>query len=171
MKGEFIIPSNTGTANALRRSLLNDIEFWAVNKLIITKNTTCQTDEFIAHRFGLVPFKKAGNGEQMNIRVEDRTLLASDVVGVAFQPVHDLEIMDLIPGQAFEAVLEFTQATGKAHARFKCCAAVGMKPFKKGFHRITFETIDERPPYDAVVEALHALKMRVDDALLQLADA
>jgi len=170
MKGEFIIPSTTGAANAIRRSLLNDIKFWAVNELVITKNTTCQADEFIAHRLGLVPFRKVGNGEEMKIRVKDRTLMASDVVGVAFQPVHDMEVMDMIPGQSFEAVLKFTQATGKTHARFKCCAAVGMKPFKDGLYNITFETIDDRLPYDAVVEALRSLKTRVDDALLQLAD-
>ena len=51
-KGEYILPVSTGLANALRRSIIMDIEAWAPERVTFEINTSCQTDEYIAHKLG-----------------------------------------------------------------------------------------------------------------------
>ena len=170
MKGKFTCPVSCGTANAIRRALLEDIPAWAPYKLNVSKNTTCQTDEFIAHRIGLIPFRRIGNGDEMTIHVKGRTLRASDLIGPAFEPVYDLDIMDMNHEQEFKAVVLFDENVGSKHARYKMCAGVGMKELKHNMYEIVFETIDDQEPIHVLQKALDKLDGRIDHGLKLLSN-
>lgn len=168
MKGEFMLPIHTGLANAIRRTLLDDLKRWAPDHIDVGKNTTCQTDEFIAHRIGLVPFRRIGNGNTMTIHVKGRNMMASDMMGPAFEPVHDMTIMDMIEDQEFEAAVTFSEHVGSKHARYKMCSGVGIKELNNNMYRLTFETLDDRDPNEILREVIEVLNDRVDNALQQL---
>ena len=170
MKGEFILPVSNGCVNAIRRALLDDLDSWAPCKLSVEKNTTCQTDEYIAHRIGLVPFRRIGNGNDMTIHVKGRTPWVSDMKGPCFEHVHDMEIMEMNEDQELKATITFDENVGSKHARYKMCAGVGFKELNNGMFQLTFETINEREPMDALKEAVSKLHQRIDNGLLQLSE-
>mmetsp|Transcript_31670 Transcript_31670/g.75236 ORF Transcript_31670/g.75236 Transcript_31670/m.75236 type:complete len:121 (-) Transcript_31670:147-509(-) len=53
---EFVLTgTDPSVANALRRAMMSDVPTIAIDLVEIEKNTTCLTDEFLAHRLGLIP--------------------------------------------------------------------------------------------------------------------
>ena len=50
----FSLPVELGMANAVRRALLCDVRTEAPFQVTFHENTSCETDEYIAHRLGLV---------------------------------------------------------------------------------------------------------------------
>jgi DNA-directed RNA polymerase alpha subunit len=168
MKKEYILPSSVGLANALRRSLIMDIDAWAPDTVTFEKNSSCQTDEYIAHRIGMVPFVKIGNGETMKINVKGKTLWASDLQGIAFEAVENLEIMEMLEDQEIVATVNFRQKKGKEHARYKMCAAVGIEKINNENYKLSFETINNENPDTVLKHAINSLVEKVDKALLDL---
>ena len=173
MKGAFALSGGVGFCNAVRRTLLSDLEAEAPCEAVVRTNTSCQTDEFLAHRLGLVPFRRVGNGDTMELRAQGPcTVCARDLVGPAFAAVHpDLEVMVLGDArQRLDLTLRFDKRAASAHARYATCAGVGMAEGEGGgTHVLRFETNDGSPPQDRLLEALDKLEARVDGALLQLA--
>ena len=55
-KCTFELHTNTAFPNALRRALRSDVERYAPSTITIRDNTSSQTDEYIAHRIGMIPF-------------------------------------------------------------------------------------------------------------------
>jgi DNA-directed RNA polymerase subunit D len=51
----FTLNVNQPTANAIRRFIISSVKTYAIDIVEISMNTTCLTDEFIAHRLGLIP--------------------------------------------------------------------------------------------------------------------
>ena len=81
----FVIPGGIGFGNAIRRTLLSDIVTEAPCRVRVHVNTSCHTDEYIAHRIGLIPFTRVGNGDQMTLDVSGQCVVTSDMfVGPAF---------------------------------------------------------------------------------------
>ena len=174
MKGEFILPGGVGLCNAVRRALLSDVEAWAPCDTEVRVNTSCQTDEYLAHRIGMIPFRRLAEDTptEMTLRVEGpRTVLARDLTGPGFEVVHGgIEVIVLAAGHALDMTVRFDKRAASAHARYAMCAGVGMEKVDgEGRHRLRFETIDERRPLDVLLEALAAVEARLDGAFLQLA--
>jgi hypothetical protein len=166
----FVLHENVGLCNAVRRTLSSDLKMWAPREVTFLKNTSCQTDEFIAHRIGLIPFKRVGNGDEMKLSAcGPKTVLAGELVGPAFTVVHpEIEVMILGEHQHLDLTVHFDEQPASKHARYNPCAGVGMEPAEGGY-RLTFETIDGRTPKNALLEALACLEARVDGALAKLA--
>lgn len=170
------VRGGTGFANALRRALCSDIESWAPCHVDVRSNTSCQHDEYIAHRIGLVPFRrivKDGPDEMRVDRTGPCTVTAADLVGPSFDPVHPgIEVIVLGKDQRLDATVTFDRKPASKHARYARCAAVGMRHnHADGTHDILFEPLDPKePPHEAMHDALDAIERRVDDALRQLAD-
>ena len=165
------LQGGVGFCNAVRRSMLQDLTSWAPFEVVVRKNTSCQTDEFIAHRIGLLNFRKVGEGTEMLLKVNGRIAFARDLVGPAFEPCHpDIEIILLKEGQGLDMTLMFDRQRASKHARYSPCAAVGMAKIDgEGRHRIAFEINDDRTPESVLQDALDALDARVDAALQNLA--
>jgi hypothetical protein len=153
----------------LQRGRDSDLKSESPYEVEIRENTSCQTDEFIAHRIGMIPFRRVGNGDTIELCVKDRPALASDFIGISFEPCTELEVMTLKTGQSLNLTVKFNEHLASKHARYCKCAAVGMQKIdNEGRHKITFETIDDSDPKAMMTTALDALETRVDNALLDL---
>ena len=170
MRHTFRVEADAGVCNALRRALLGDLENWAPCKITVRENTSCQTDEYLAHRIGMMPFRRVGNGDTMELKKRGGTAFARDMVGVAFDPVQpDIPIMDLGSDSILDLTVHFDRATPARHARYSTCAAVGMRRRDDGSHDISFELHDDTIDANTVfLRAVEALDARVDDCLVQM---
>ena len=175
MRGEFVLGGGVGFCNAVRRALLSDLEAWAPCEVEVRTNTSCQTDEFLAHRLGMVPFRRVergevGNGELVLRYAGPGVATAAALAGPGFEPVHpEVELMVLGEGQELDLTVRFDKQRASKHARYCPVAAVGMAPLDADRCKLTFETTDGRAPREALREALAALDARAAGALRQLA--
>jgi hypothetical protein len=167
----FALAGGPGFCNAVRRTLLSDVEAWAPHEVDVRVNTSCQTDEFLAHRIGLVPFRRVGHGDTLELRVAGPCVCTAGMLtGPAFTPVYpDVELMKLGHGQALDLTVHLNEKPASTHSRYAMCAAVGMRREDAGSHALTFEVLDGRRPKDVLHEALDALDARVQRALHALA--
>ena len=168
----FDVSGSTGFANALRRTLISDLENWAPCSVTFRVNTSCQTDEFISHRIGLIPFRKVGNGGDMTLRKTGGVATAGDITGCTFEAVYpQIPIMDLSEHSTLDLTIHFDKQQASRHARYSTCAAVGMKLISHNKHRITFELHDEQTrAKDVMLRAIDCLEQRIDKALLQISN-
>ena len=171
---QVTLPGGVGFCNAIRRVMHSDIKSWAPYEVTFRKNTSCQTSEFLAHRIGLIPFRKVGNGTTMTINVSGPgNVLAKDLTGPAFEPAFDnIVIMKLSENQTIEATVYFDEQRSDKHARYSPLAAIGMCPVDgEGRHAITFELNDPTlDPSKIMEEAFTSLEQRVDSALRKMCD-
>tara|TARA_B100000214_G_scaffold374851_2_gene358930 strand:+ start:1022 stop:1549 length:528 start_codon:yes stop_codon:yes gene_type:complete len=163
--GEYYLQFSVGVVNAIRRALIMDIESWAPDTVFFEKNSSCQTDEYIAHRIGLIPFTKTGNGESMNLEVKGRTVRASDIVGSAFSIVSDTDIIEMNEEQELKLTINFKQKKGSEHARYKMCAGVGMQILNNNMYKLSFETINDEEPDAVLKKAINTVQEKIDRAL------
>ncbi len=170
--GNYVIPGDVGFCNAVRRILLTEIRTWAPCSVRMHRNTTCQTDEFLAHRIGLIPFRRIGNGDTMTLDAMGPCVVyARDLTSPAFEAVHgDIEIMRLAAGNELKLTVEFDFKQAQDHARYAECAAVGMEKVDANHCRITFTTNNDRHPTEVMVEALDHLNAHIDRALHALSE-
>jgi hypothetical protein len=169
----FLIPGHVGMCNALRRTLLSDIITEAPGSIEMILNVTCHTDEFLAHRIGLIPFRRVGNGNEMTLKAKGPCVVtAAQFLGPAFEPVHEnIEVLKLATGHELHLKVTFDAKKASEHARYSPCFAVGMKPSsKEDVHVLSFGSNDHRSPSALLDEAFEHLLNRVDAALLCLAD-
>lgn len=172
MKGTFDLSGGAGFCNAVRRALLSDLEAWAPHDVTLRVNTSCQTDEYLAHRLGMIPFRRVGNGDEMTLRAQGPcTVHARDLTGPAFEAVHgNIEVLRLGPGQDLDLTVRFDRRRASVHARYAVVAGVGMERLDDATHRLRFETNDGSDPREAMTRALDALEERVQKALRGLAN-
>lgn len=168
----FELPGSVGLCNAVRRTLLSDVRTEAPASVRVVRNVTCLTDEFLAHRVGLVPFRRVGNGDTLSLDVVGpRVVTAADLVGPAFDPVFpSIALAELRAGHALSLVVTFDERPASAHARYSPCVAVGMRPLGEDRHLLQFASNDHRSPEALLDEALAHLDARVDRALASLSD-
>ena len=164
------LSGGVGFCNALRRVLMADLEEEAPYQVTVRTNTSYQTDEFIAHRIGLIPFRRVGNGDSLSLHVRGRDATTSDLCGPAFVPCTSAVIMVLREGQELDLTVHFDKKPGSRHARYSKVAAVQIRRAAHGQdkHWIGFETLDGSDGKQALLRALDGFEAQVDDALLQL---
>ena len=165
------LPCQLSTANAVRRTLASDLESWAPVFIDVRKNLSCQTDEFLAHRIGMIPFRRVGNGDSMSLDVNDEGwVTCGKVHGVAFEPVYpDIPVILLGKNQRLDLTIHFDRRPSASHARYTFVSAIGMRPLDQERHQVRFEVNDPRIDLNELKkEALDALERRIDDALGQL---
>lgn len=167
---EFKLRSSSQIANSVRRALLSDVETIAPDRVIIRKNTSCQTDEFIAHRIGLIPFKplnlESTDAEACTLSVKDRTAMAHDIVSNAYKAYTNMPIIKMANGQQLDLDVVFKKGTGSDHARFSHVSAVSYRINEdKGDTHLSFEVITDESPLVHLHAALESLIKRLDDTI------
>ena len=72
----FYLRGGAGFCNAVRRTLASDVTMLAPYEVRVLENTSCQNDEYIAHRIGLVPFaeRPVTKGESKDIAASDEPM-------------------------------------------------------------------------------------------------
>lgn len=168
----LLLPVGPGVANAVRRTLLSDVPSWAPFEVVFQQNTSCHTDEFLAHRIGMLPFVRVGNGDELTIGREGPGLVRAGAVrGPSFDPVHpSIEIARLGEGEVLFCKIRFDEGTPSRHARYGLACGVGMRKVAGagGGHALTFSSVDGRDPLSLLLVSLDLLERRVDDCLRQL---
>ena len=157
-------PDAVSFANALRRSLMSDVSFCAPERLTVYTNTSSETDESIAHRIGMVPWKKKHDGENVHIHVRDRDVTSYDLCQHA---LYDVMLVRLDAGQEFKADIHFAVRKGSEHARYSSVAAVGYNQTSE-FIEMRFECIDDQNPAKVLLNAVQSLRDRLCDVRVQL---
>ena len=148
--------------NALRRALTSRLETVAPRSVTIEVNTTCMSDEFIAHRIGLIPFSQHDGLKDATLDVRGRSAFARDFDCAGPTPVSgEIEVMRMAGAQRLALTVHFE--TGKGAARFCRVAALGMRPVADGEHgirehEIAFEPLHAGDGARCVDEALGALE-------------
>lgn len=164
---DFEIHGKWNIANALRRALLSDVCNIAPDCVTIRKNTSCQTDEFIAHRIGLIPFCASHAEEATSsarLTVHGRTAMARDIVSSAYTAHTDMPIMKLGPDQSLDLDISFRTGTGDDHARFSHIGAVRFAS-QANCTKMGFEVITDVPPLVYLSAALESLLNRINTTI------
>ena len=167
----FVLEGGVGFCNAVRRTLTSDVENWAPFKVTVRRNTSCQTDEYIAHRIGLIPFRRVGNGTTMEcVKHGPGEVECSDLTGPAFDAVYpNISIMKLGEGQTLDLTIHFDKRPARDHARYCMCSGVAIESVGGGKFKLNFEVLNGRSQKEVLLEALDHLDQRVDRALKCLA--
>lgn len=127
------VAGEASQANALRRALTSRLETVAPKSVTIEVNTSCMSDEFIAHRIGLIPFSQHDGLADATLDVRGRSAFARDFVCAGPTPVSgEIEVMRMAEAQRLALTVHFE--TGNGAARFCRVAALGMRPVADGEH-------------------------------------
>jgi len=149
--------SDPSRANALRRALINSVPVVAPSHIVVRKNTSSFTDEFLAHRIGMIPFTQANDKEIIDVCASSCVVRSGDLHSakddVPSATHDDVVVVNLKDGEEFDASIHFKTATAREHARFSHIVAAGMEP-KNGRFVVSFETMI---PGDEMRSALIAL--------------
>lgn len=169
MATTVMLTGGAGYCNAVRRSLIADVGTWAPRELVVRENTSCFTNELLAHRVGLIPFRRVGNGDELELSARGPGVVrAAAFTGPAFVPVHpEIEVATLAADQSLDLTVRFDWRTGAAHARYAPCCGVGLAEHGD-VHALRFEPVDGAG-LELVHDALRRLEARVDAALRALA--
>ena len=167
-----ITRAHDGFANALRRALLNDVTTVAPKHVRIKKNTTCQTDEYIAHRVGLVPFsKKSTVGAEelsMSLCVKGETAYSDHLVDSEHgrvAPCHRIPIIKMSAEQELSFTVAFETGSGSVHSRFSHIGPVAFKMINDSDVELGFETFGNDNASEYVHRALLSLASAIDNAV------
>ena len=152
---------NIGLANALRRSLIDLTESYAVDKVMFDINTTCMPDEYISHRLGMIPFLNSSSKvlTEAQIDVSGRNVISKDITG-AEAASEDIPIIHMLPNQRLRCKLIFRKSSGSEHSRFCQVAAVGYS-IENDVVYLSFETINKEPALKLFEMAVATLKSKM----------
>ena len=168
---EFSIPADVGFSNALRRTLLSDISTDAPKSIFVECNETCHADEFLAHRIGLIPFRRTGPGQTAVLEATGPCCVRARDIRGAFESVHpDIEVLRLADTHRVHVRITFDRQKAHVHARYSPCYAVGMRIAGPKQCVLSFGCNDDRTPHACLLEALDCMDARIDSALLQLSN-
>lgn len=160
-------------ANSIRRSLLSDIESYSPLNVTFEENTSCQPDEYIAHRIGLIPFIDPRFAEDvdpyektMTFDVSEESMYAHHLEG-PFEPTFDIPIIKLITGQKVKGSVKFKKDCGATHSRFCPVSAVGYE-IQRDKIVFTFESINGENPIEHLHNAIKKLQNRLGNITYQM---
>ncbi len=161
---------HTSLANVLRRALMNNVSNIAPSRVHFRKNTSCQTDEYIAHRIGLIPFKQLTNeipeNYKMSLQVDDRTAFSSDFTqsGV-IEPCQKIPIMKMRGGQSLDIDVFFERGSGNDHSRFSHIGPVSFCQEETGAIHMSYETFGGKSADEYMLHALASILKMIDDTI------
>ncbi|ORD97037.1 RPAC1 [Hepatospora eriocheir] len=127
---EFDIKNcHTSVVNTLRRIILTEIPTIAFHLVTITENNTIFTDEYLAHRIGLIPIRKLSdeveisnlkynlkcfNDTNKNMNVYSNSIYGDDRIEIK----RNVLIAKLAPGNSINMTIQLATGIGKDHAKW-----------------------------------------------------
>ena len=154
-------------ANALRRTIMNDVETFAIDTVTFYENTSAMFDEYIAHRIGLVPILTPSEKQLKS----DEVLFTLYAIGPKTVYSRELETQDkrikvangnipiikLYNDQKLRIEAKAVLGNGYKHAKFQP-GFVTFNETGKGEFEFYIETFGQMPPKEIMERALDALR-------------
>ena len=163
----FTFNGKCGQVNAIRRCLISQLDAVAPKDCIIKTNTSCQPDEYIAQRIGLISFDQTADvGGTAHMKVRGRPCTTADMTSRQGGPLpidDNILIMPLAGDQEVDLVVTFDRGTAHTHARFGRIVAAGMETLDEDTHVLSFETIFG-DPHECLSQAFDVLLQTLVDA-------
>ena len=130
----------------------------AAKEVVIRRNTSCQPDEYIAHRLGLVPFVFHDDAfPNVSLGVHGREATSKDFTGC--DPLtcpYDIPIIKLGPGQCIDLDVAFEKGCGSEHAKYSHVDSVSYAITASG-SKLSYETFAGVDAIDYLRRALLSL--------------
>ena len=165
-KCEIRFQTKSALPNAVRRALMNDVETYAPKEILIHANTSSQTDEYIAHRIGLIPFVRTDAPlSEMSLNVTGTMASTRDLTGDGFRAVHETPIVRLIDDQTLHIDIKFAKDTAMSHTKHSHIGPVAYNKLNDDETVLSFETINETCPLEYALAALNSLTKKIDDTV------
>jgi DNA-directed RNA polymerase subunit D len=153
-------------ANAIRRTAINSVKSFAIDKVTFYENTSAMFDEFIAHRIGLVPIITPPNYKE-----DDEVLFSMEAIGPKTVYSRDLETSDkvvkvangnipiikLYNDQRLRIEAKAILGNGARHVKFQ----PGIVTYdQKGEDTFEFyvEAFGQMPPKEIIIKTFEMLK-------------
>ena len=163
--------------NALRRSIMNNVETFAIDKVTFYENSSPMFDEFIAHRIGLIPVKTPEKGYDSDAEImfsldasgpktvySDELKSSDKEIEVANKGIPIIKLND---DQKVRLEGKAVLGNGRKHAKFQPGFVNFTESGKSGFE-VYVETFGQMPPrailnkgIGAIVSELKALDKEV----------
>ena len=176
---EFTLSMKTGNitsfANTLRRTIISDVETWAIENVIITENTTVLHDEFIAHRLALMPLivKSTFKGDSILLKFEKQAdenvsteyWYSKDVIPT--QQTKDVKmvysnipIVKVTKHQrlCFECIA--VKGTGSIHSKWSPVSTCTFEKLNDTTVKFYLESLGSLKPQDIIFAAVSSIKKR-----------
>lgn len=158
-------------ANAVRRSAMNAVSTFAIDRVTFYENTSAIFDEYIAHRLGLIPLHtpSKGYGEKDEIlftldATGPKTVYSSELessdkeIKVA---IDNIPVIKLGEGQRLRLDGKAILGQGKRHSKFQ--AGLVTYEEKNGDYNFYIETYGQMPPKEILNKAFDAIKEELKD--------
>lgn len=169
-KDNVLVFSLKGTdikfANHLRRTLVSEIPIVAMERIIFYENSSTFFDEYLSHRFGLIPLKMPSkyksDAEYMFILDEKgpKKVYSGDIKPTdhSIKPaIEDIPIITLLEDQTLRVEAKAVVDTGKRHARFQPCCATYSSDDKSGDITFRIESFYQMDPKTLLSKALDVM--------------
>jgi len=184
-----LVDTPISLGNALRRIIINEVPTMAVEEVLVIENSSVLTNEVLAHRISLIPFKtdldnyvlpercdcgSALGCEKCSVRFSLRhaagkeitTVYSSDLLresgsGVVAPVSGDFQIVKLAPGQRVELELYVRLGRGRDHSKWQPGIAT---LYEEDGRRILYvESFGQLPPRRIVREAVKIFEESVSE--------
>ncbi len=160
-------------ANALRRSLLNDVGAVGVDSVDIFANSSIFPCELLAHRVGLVPtLPCAAAGDVFELEARGPCDVFSDLCvqngsgGGGRRPrpclLPGVLLFTLKKGERVHMRGRFKRSSGKENARFQRTSGVSAHLDEHGKRCLSFESIDASSAVEHLLAAVDALLYKLE---------
>ncbi len=158
-------------ANAIRRTAINSVKSFAIDKVTFYENTSPMFDEFIAHRIGLVPIITPSGYKD-----GDEVLFSMEAIGPKTVYSRDLETSDkevkvangnipiikLYNDQRLRIEAKAVLGSGAKHVKFQP-GIVTYDQKGEGIFEFYVEAFGQMPPKEIIVKAFDELKEQLKE--------
>ncbi|MGC8669859.1 MAG: DNA-directed RNA polymerase subunit D [Candidatus Micrarchaeia archaeon] len=159
-------------ANAIRRSAMNSVATFAIDKVTFYENSSAMFDEYIAHRIGLIPILTP-KGKYSD---KDEVLFALDAIGPKTVYSRELETSDknikvangnipiikLSNDQKLRIDAKAVLGVGYKHAKFQPGLVTYDENSKSSFS-FYVETFGQMPPKEIIDKAIECMRADLKD--------
>ncbi|MDD5022872.1 MAG: DNA-directed RNA polymerase subunit D [Candidatus ainarchaeum sp.] len=159
-------------ANLLRRTLIAGVPTVAIDLVTFYDNTSTIFDEYISHRFGLIPIStpdKLKNEDEFFFVLDEKgpkKVYSGDLkpVNHSVKPaLENIPIITLLEDQCLRLEAKAVVNTGKKHAKFQACASSYSVNDKTGEISFKIESFYQLPPKKLLLKALDVLEKDFSD--------
>lgn len=156
---EFTLEGDYREANLLRKYLMGRVPVYAIDSVLMRKNTTAYPIEYIAHRLGMIPIRVNSKSPASEYRAflshkekkvfreitsKDIMFDNSEVEVAEYYPEvvknrRGYDIIDILPGQEIDLELIIRPGIGFKHAKFQA-ALSSYEQISENEYRMFVET-------------------------------